>query len=288
LIINWRNVPGAFVLIFQGAFAPSSIGGGVAGVTAMTTLVERGHDVTLYEKTNEFGGHVVGAAAPPFKIDCQDYLKWLRLQADKCPARKIMNTEVTKEMLDAENYDAVVIAVGSEPFIPNLPGIDKPHVHWAPDAETGKCEVGNKIVVVGAGAVGLEAAIHYLDDGKEVTVIEMLDAKGAAKKLHESSATVATEFFKIIDERKMPVYYGTGLSEIKDNSIVCKDVATGELKEFECDTVLLAMGMRARKDKVAELRHCAPETSVFVVGDAKKARTIGEAVNEAFQACIHI
>ena len=264
------------------------IGGGVAGITAMTTLVDRGHDVTLYEKTGEFGGNVIGAAAPPFKIDCQDYLKWLRRQAEKCPARKFMNTEATKEMLDAENYDALVIAVGSEPIIPRLPGIDKPHVHWAADAELGKVPVGDKIVVVGAGAVGLEAAIDYLDLGKEVTVVEMLDQRRAIMKLHESSATSTNEFLSIIKQREMKLYYNTGLAEVKDDCVVCKNVETGEELVIPCDTVLLAVGMKPLRDKVAELRHSAPETSVHIVGDARKAATIGEAVNQAFQAALHI
>jgi len=76
------------------------VGGGPAGITALTTLIDRGHDVTLYEKTDRLGGNVVSAAAPPFKIDCRDYLKWLVRQAEKSPAKILLNTEATKEMLD--------------------------------------------------------------------------------------------------------------------------------------------------------------------------------------------
>lgn len=264
------------------------VGGGPAGITALTTLVDRGHDVTLYEKTDKLGGNVIGAAVAPFKIDCQDYLKWLVRQAENSPAKVVMNTEVTKEILDKENYDAVIIAVGSEPLVPKLPGIDKPHVNWAPHAEMGKCKVGDKIVIVGAGAVGLEAAIEFIDMGKEVTVVEMASAEDATMKLFESSGTSAKEFLAIIEDKPIPVHYNTQLMEIKDDKIVCKDTSSGNAVEFEADTVLLAMGMRSLKAKAEELRHCAPETDVHIVGDVRKVGTIATAVNEAFQAALHV
>ena len=114
------------------------VGGGPAGIQALLTLCERGHDVTLYEKSDHLGGNVVPGAALPFKQDVADYLDYLLRQAAKAPARILLNTEATKEMLDAEGYDALIIAVGSEPIVPRLPGIDKPHVHWAPEADTGQ------------------------------------------------------------------------------------------------------------------------------------------------------
>jgi NADPH-dependent 2,4-dienoyl-CoA reductase/sulfur reductase-like enzyme len=268
------------------------IGGGPGGITAMQTLLERGHDVTLYEKSGRLGGNVVGAAAPPFKKDAQDYLRWLRRTAAQCAdagARILMNTEATKDILDIENYDAVVIAVGADPILPgSIPGIHQPHVFWAPEAEEGSCSVGNRIVVVGGGAVGFEAALDYAGQGKDVTVVEMLDEARAKMSLRKSAGTGTAELLSISKEKNIPVRYGLALSEVRDGSIVCKDTANGALQELDCDTVLLALGMRARWDLVEALRHCAPETHIAIVGDCRKVGTIAEAVNQAFQACIHI
>jgi 2,4-dienoyl-CoA reductase-like NADH-dependent reductase (Old Yellow Enzyme family)/NADPH-dependent 2,4-dienoyl-CoA reductase/sulfur reductase-like enzyme len=268
------------------------VGGGPGGITAMQTLLERGHDVTLYEKTSRLGGNVVGAAVPPFKKDAQDYLKWLRRSAAQCAeagARVLLNTEATKALLDLENYDAVVIAVGADPVIPDsIPGIHKPHVYWAPEAEEGTCKVGGRIVVVGGGAVGFEAALDINNQGKEVTVIEMLDEFRAKMSLRMSAGGGAAELLSIFKEKNIPVHYTLALTEVRDDAVVCRDTATGAVKEIPCDTVLLAMGMRERWALVEELRHCAPETSVAIVGDCRKAGTIAEAVNQAFQACIHI
>ena len=155
---------------------------------------------------------VIGAAVPPFKVDCQDYLEWLRRQPAKYNAKILMNTEATKEMLDKENYDAIIIACGSAPLIPGkIPGINKPHVHWAPDAEEDKSKAGKKLVVIGAGAVGLEAAIEFIDLGKEVDVIEMANEEDATMKLYAGSGTSASEFMKIIKEKPIPVHYETRL-----------------------------------------------------------------------------
>ena len=264
------------------------IGGGPAGITALTTLVDRGHDVTLYEKTGVLGGNVIGAAVPPFKIDCQDYLKWLVRQAENAPARLLLNTEVTKELLEKEKYDALIIAVGAEPVIPNFPGADKPHVSWAVDAEMGRTPVGDRIVVVGAGSVGLEAAIDFSRAGKHVEVIELLDQESAMMALIASIRTVAREFPMILEAEGIPVHYGYNLTEILDDKVKCVDAATGSVVELPADTVLIAVGMKPLSALADSLRRCAPETEVRIVGDAAEVGNISTAVNTAFQAALHI
>ena len=264
------------------------VGGGPAGITALTTLLDRGHDVTLYEKTGELGGNVIGAAAPPFKIDCQDYLKWLVRQAETSTAKVLLNTEATKDVLDKENYDALIIAVGAEPAIPDIPGVKKPHVSWAVDAELGKTTVGKKIVVIGAGTVGLEAAIEFRREGKDVLVLELLDKEAADNALRMSAKTAAREFPIILDAEKIPVHYGINVKEIHDDKVTGVDSATGKAVEFQADTVLLAIGMKPLWDVAETLRRCAPETEVRIVGDAHEVGSICTAVNGAFQAALHI
>jgi 2,4-dienoyl-CoA reductase-like NADH-dependent reductase (Old Yellow Enzyme family)/thioredoxin reductase len=268
------------------------IGGGPGGLQAMETLLERGHDVTLYEKSGSLGGNVARAAHPHFKTDMQDYLTWLRhtaAQSVEKGARVLLNTEATKDILELESYDAIILAVGSDPIVPgSIPGIHKPNVLWAPDAEEDSSKVGKKVVVVGGGGVGFETALELVDLGKDVTLIEMLDEQRANSKLRESAGNVFHELLNIFEERKIPVLYGTALAEVKDNGIVIKNMETGELSDFPCENVLLAIGMKERYALVDELRHCAPETSVHIVGDCRKVGTIAEAVNQAFQASIHI
>ena len=268
------------------------IGGGPGGITALETLLQRGHDVTLYEKSGLLGGNVVGAAAPEFKIDAQDYLQWLRHTAAQCAeagARILLNTEATRDVLDLENYDALVLAVGGDPIIPDsIAGIRKPHVHLASDAEIDSIDVGDSVVIVGGGAVGFEAALDYANLGKRVTLVEMQN-EFAAKMNLSMSCNGGKEILGLLAQNAdFTAEYGLTLVEVKDDAIVCRDAATGELRELACDTVLLAMGLRERWTLVDELRHCAPESNVAIVGDCRKVATIAEAVNQAFQACLHI
>ena len=269
------------------------IGGGPGGIQALMTLCERGHDVTLYEKSGRLGGNVIGAAVPLFKVDAKDYLKWLRYQAGKYAkeygAKILLNTEATKELLDLEGYDAIIIAIGARPLIPRgIPGIDKPHVAWAPDAEEGNAAVGDNIVIVGAGAVGFEAAIDYASMGKNVTIVEMEKKESSQMKLRAANGTAAWKFLEISAEEDIDLQYGRKLAEICDDKVICEDVETGEKVEYPCDTVLLAMGLVPRWDEADKLRHCAPEHDVRLIGDVKSVATISEAVNGAFQAALHI
>ncbi|MBR2738679.1 MAG: FAD-dependent oxidoreductase [Lachnospiraceae bacterium] len=271
------------------------VGGGPGGVQALMTLCERGHDVTLYEKTGQIGGNVIDAAIPDFKVDMKDYCKWLQYQADKYAkeygAKILLNTKATKEMLDAENYDAVIIAIGADPVIPkSIPGIDKDIVAYAPDAEAGRvpCE-GNNIVVIGAGSIGMEAAVDYALQGRHVEVVEMMSYEEAFWKLRGSAGNSAREMYEnIIPEKDVVLHNRTKLVEVKDHSVVCENMDTGEQFEINCDKVLLGMGQVAKTAEADEFRHCAPEHDVHLIGDCVKAATISEAVNGAFQKCLHI
>ena len=267
------------------------VGGGPGGIQAMETLLDRGHHVTLYEKSGVLGGSVVQAAAPPFKQDMQDYLRWLRHTAAQCAQRGAeikLNTPATKELLDAAGYDALVIALGADPVKPQVPGIDGPNVFWAPEAEAGLKPVGQRVVVVGGGAVGMEAALDFSLLGKDVTVIELLDAGPAGGRLHMSAGGGAAELGRLFRERSIPVKYGCALEAVTPEGAVCRDVHSGRVETLACDTVLLAVGMKPRQAEAAALRHCAAETSVFILGDCDKPATICEAVNTAFRVSLHI
>lgn len=261
------------------------VGGGPAGIQALLTLIERGHEVTLYEKTKRLGGTLNYAAIPDFKQDLRDYLDWLVRQANKSRARILLGTEATKEILDVESYDSIIIAVGAKPIVPKLPGIDKPHVNWAPYADAGEVEVGDKVVIIGAGSVGIESAISLKKDGKDVTVIEMMPD---LRNLMSSSGAVAGELTQIVKDLEIPIKLNCRLEEVKDNSVIYFDANKNEKTELPADTVLLAIGVTPLHEVADALRHSAPETECHVVGDAIETGDIGPAVKSAFRAAAYI
>ena len=149
------------------------VGGGPAGVEAVKWLLQRGHDVTLYEKSGRIGGHVNDACGAPFKNDLRDYLSYMQGFAARCGAKILMNTKATPELLEKEGYNAVIVAIGADPLFPRVPGWDRPNVFWAPDAENGHAPCGQKVVIIGGASVGTEASITLAMEGKDCTVVEL-------------------------------------------------------------------------------------------------------------------
>jgi 2,4-dienoyl-CoA reductase-like NADH-dependent reductase (Old Yellow Enzyme family)/NADPH-dependent 2,4-dienoyl-CoA reductase/sulfur reductase-like enzyme len=264
------------------------VGGGPAGVYAMMAACGRGHDVTLYEKTGRFGGNLIPAAASFMKFDMRDYLAWFEREAAKQPAKILLNTEATGDMVAKENFDALIIAVGAEPARPPIPGIDKPHVHWAGDADLGLAEVGEKVVVLGGGAVGLEAAIDFAEQGHKVEIVEMLDMAGLIDNVRSALGLALMYLLEELEARGIPLRTGCCVTEIKDGSVAVSETATGKVFEIEADTVLLAVGMKSRLAAVEDLRHAVPEGYVYIVGDALKPGTISTATNHGFQAALYL
>jgi hypothetical protein len=60
------------------------------------------------------------------------------------------------------------------------------------------------------------------------------------------------------------------------------------MEEYPCDTVLISAGLIPRKQDIEALRHLLPETEVYIVGDAKEPRSLGDAVHDGFNAALNI
>ena len=255
------------------------VGGGPAGIESVKWLLQRGHAVTLYEKESAVGGRIRDAVSAEFKQDLRDYLRYMEDFAANCGARVLLNTEATPEALAGEGYDAVIAALGSDPLLPPFPGVRKPHVHWAPDAENGLFPCGKQVVIVGGSSVGTEASIHLAGEGRQVTVLEM------AEQVDLWRTGAASDLLEMSRERGVERLLGWKLLEIRDDAVLAEQVSTGEKRSIPADTVLLAVGMRPRRREALRFAHLCPETSFFIVGDAVKSGEIRDAVFQAFEVC---
>ena len=139
------------------------------------TAADRGHKVTIWEKSDELGGLGIAAAAPDFKKSVKKYIQYLRNQVMKRNVNVVYNKEATVEDIVRFAPDKVVLATGAVPLLPPIEGLkDNPKVAMAVDCLVDKCETGDKVVVIGGGLVGSETAIYLAEKGKDVTLVEML------------------------------------------------------------------------------------------------------------------
>ncbi len=150
------------------------VGGGVAGTQAARTLVERGHDVVLFEKKDTLGGLLNDVCKLPFKDDLKRHTEWLIRTTMACGADIRLNTEATPELVMKENPDAIIVAVGAKPARPPIPGIDGPGVVSVLDVDSGRKKISGKIVVCGGGLSGCESALALAMEGCDVTVVDMI------------------------------------------------------------------------------------------------------------------
>ena len=134
------------------------VGGGPGGMQCAITAAERGHEVTLCEKTASLGGALKAERGIPFKSDLYKFIEVKALQMKKAGVDVRLNTEVTPDLAAQLAPDALIIAAGSAPVIPQIPGIEKAIMaDELPDAEG---SLGQRIAILGGGLVGCETAAH--------------------------------------------------------------------------------------------------------------------------------
>ncbi|MGC9325750.1 MAG: FAD-dependent oxidoreductase, partial [Desulfomonilia bacterium] len=136
------------------------IGGGPAGLSAAATAASMGHRVALYEKTPELGGQLNLAGALDERSEFISLKKALITQARSAGVQIHTTIEADKDLIEQQGPDAVIIASGGKPITPRIPGIDSPHVVQAWDVLSGAVDVGENVVIIGGGAVGIETGVY--------------------------------------------------------------------------------------------------------------------------------
>jgi 2,4-dienoyl-CoA reductase-like NADH-dependent reductase (Old Yellow Enzyme family)/thioredoxin reductase len=254
------------------------IGGGPAGMKAALTAVERGHRVTLYEKSDAMGGLLRHTDHTDWKWAHRDFKNYLVRQVAKAGIDVKLNTAVTPEMIRSKGYDTVMVAMGASPAVSRLPGADGANVFNILEAYSRKAALGKKVVLIGAGTFGTETAICLAKDGHEVMVLAsgdyMIPKTAIGPHNKENQIDIYQNHPNISYELEtMPV-------SITGGKVVYRD-ASGKEKSVTADSVVINTGLKPKMEEALEFIGSAGQ--VLLVGDCTgKAGTVQKTIRSAF------
>jgi len=260
-------------LTLEPAASPKRVfvaGGGPAGMEAARLAAQRGHDVTLYERASELGGQFRIAALPPRKQEITPYLRYLEGALAASGATIVLGEGLSAAHVEEEKPDVVIVATGSRPLLPPIPGLDGDNVVLAADVLTGVVVTGQRVIVAGAGQVGCETA-EFLDKyGKEITLVEM------RPEIAPDEFSVPRKWLlRNLEQTRIRTLTATRIVEIREGEVVIE--REGERETLTgIDTVVLARGAQSEDGLARELEKRAPE--LYVIGDAAQPGSALDAI----------
>jgi len=250
------------------------IGGGPAGMEAAISAQEKGHDVTLYEKSDSLGGLLKIATIADFKWPLRDFKNYLVKKTLNSGINIQLNTEATPELLKQEGYDVVIAAIGAHPVVP--PAFRNcANVMTAEEAYLHPEKVGQKVVVVGGGEVGVETALYFNGRGCETTVVEMQEMLMPQTSFEHYYYLIECEWES---RDNFHIMVDTAVSAVTEHGVECD--TKGEKSFVEADTVILSIGYKANPREVFTYADSA--TRFYHIGDCVKARSVQTAMREGF------
>ncbi|MCM8709590.1 NAD(P)/FAD-dependent oxidoreductase [Clostridium sp. SYSU_GA19001] len=254
------------------------IGGGPAGLEAARVAAIKGHKVTLFEKNNILGGQIAAAATPAFKTQLRKLITWYEVQLNKLNVDIRLNVEVTADTPELAAADNILVGIGASPIIPPIPGIDGANVLDVLTAHMDKSKVkGENIIMMGGGLSGCDSALELAMEGKNVTIVEMMDS--LAKDLMFINSI---SLFNKLNEYGVKQLTGHKVLAITPDGIIA-ETKDGKEVTIKGDTMVAAFGMKPNTDSAAAIRDRFV-LKTRMIGDCTNVGKVGNAIRAGFFA----
>lgn len=280
------------------------VGAGVAGMAAALAASENGHRVHLYEQSTRLGGQLRLAGAPPGREEFRLLANDLAIRISQSKVKLFLDATVDKDFLLNQKPDELVLATGGRPITPPIPGVELDHVVQGWEVLQGTRQVGERVVVVGGGAVGVETALKLAEEGtlsgeelkfllvhkavepeelytlatqghREIVLVEMSDRLGA-----NFGRSTRWGMLQDLERYKIQPLLGTKVLEITPDGVVVEQ--QDGTRQIKADSVVLGVGT----EPVNYLGSVASDLGIHykVVGDAFAPATLFEANHMGFEA----
>lgn len=258
------------------------IGGGPAGMWAALECRKRGHSVDLYEKSSVLGGQMLHADYATCKWPMKHFKDYLIRQMDALQVSVHLNTCADPASIAAEEFDAVIAALGAVSRKPPVTGADSPDV-FSPLEVYGNHEVlGQEVIVVGGSETGTETALYLAQCGHKVTILSRRD--------------------RLATDAQFSHYYGSLMEALTSQpqlQQICSAVTTGITPAsvtytdkdgishtLAADSVVACGGMTPLQEQAIAFAGCAPR--FFAIGDCNQVGNIHTCTRSAFSAAMQI
>lgn len=277
------------------------IGGGIGGMEAARVSALRGHDVVLYEASNQLGGVFVAAAAPDFKEDDKRLLQWYQKQMQTLDVTIQFGVTMTKELLDTIPHDEVFVATGAHERNIDIDGIEPEKVSYAIDALTKDRITGDHLLVIGGGLTGCEIAYAQAKEGKTVSIIEKTETILNSFGLSAANYNMLME---LLEYYNVNVIKNAEVKEIKDGIATVVETVKNypnihdrakmmfcvgpqgipKKHELPVDHVVVSVGYIPEKKLYEEIKG----DHVYLIGDADCPSNVMNAIWKAYEIAMNI
>ncbi len=255
------------------------VGGGPAGLTAARVAAEQGHRVLLFEQEERLGGQLLTVSKSPAAHQALEELRrYLVHEVERLAVEVRCGERCTAEQLAALGPDLVVLAAGAVPVRPAMPIAAGARVLFAGAVFAGATS-GDRVVVVGSGQVGCEAALRLAEQGRQVTLVGR-----SSEPAQKVPTEVRAYLLWALAERGVTVRSRVQAMEIAQSGIVLQ--AAGERQVLAADTVVLAAGARPHGDELAAALAAleSRRPRVVRIGDCRLPRSLRQAIAEGTEA----